>query len=82
MQIYNVTKQISKIHPIKSILICGGLDRDNQIEKLNEDYDLIIGTVGRVCDMIQNEKIDLSKIDYCILDEADKMLDISFYNLK
>lgn len=69
---------MSKIYPIKSILICGGKDREKQIEELESEYDIIIGTVGRICDMIQEEKIKMNEINYCILDEADKMLDISF----
>lgn len=78
-QIFNVMKQISKIYPLKSILICGGKDREKQIEDLDGDYDIIIGTVGRICEMIQIEKIKMNEINYCILDEADKMLDISFF---
>jgi ATP-dependent RNA helicase DeaD len=61
------------IHPFY-----GGAPIDSQITKLRKGVDIVVGTPGRVQDLINRTALDLSKIQYLILDEADEMLNMGF----
>jgi ATP-dependent RNA helicase DDX21 len=64
--------------PFKTVLIYGGVSMDDQIDKLRAGCDIIVGTPGRVIDMIERGHLKVDKINTIILDEADKMLDMGF----
>lgn len=57
----------------------GGVGYENQIAKLEKGVDIIIGTPGRVIDLKESKKMDLSKVAYLAIDEADRMFDMGFY---
>lgn len=59
--------------------VYGGQSYDLQKRKLNKGCDVLVGTPGRVIDHLQNGVIDFSKVRYFILDEADEMLNMGFY---
>ena len=61
-----------------TVLIYGGVSMDDQIMKLKNGCDIIVGTPGRVIDMIERGHLKIDKIQSLILDEADKMLDMGF----
>ena len=61
-----------------TVLIYGGVSMDDQINKLKNGCDIIVGTPGRVIDMIERGHLKIDKIQTLILDEADKMLDMGF----
>lgn len=64
---------------IRSIVLVGGASRSNQIYDLSyRDHDIYIATPGRLLDLAETNTIDLSKIKYLVLDEADRMLDMGF----
>lgn len=68
------TKNLS----FKTVLIYGGVSIDDQTEKLKQGCDIIVGTPGRIIDMIERGHLKVDKINTIILDEADKMLDMGF----
>lgn len=63
---------------LKVIPIYGGQSIMKQAQDLQRGVDIIVGTPGRVIDHLTNGRMNLSKIDYLILDEADEMLNIGF----
>ncbi|MBN2598545.1 DEAD/DEAH box helicase [Labilibaculum sp.] len=58
--------------------VYGGASIDDQIRKLRRGAHVIVATPGRLLDMIRRKAVDLSKIEYLILDEADEMLNMGF----
>ena len=64
--------------PFKSAVIFGGVKINPQISTLRKGVDILIATPGRLLDHVSQKTIDLSKVEYLILDEADRMLDMGF----
>jgi ATP-dependent RNA helicase DeaD len=58
--------------------IYGGASYDSQIRALNRGVQIVVGTPGRVMDLIRREKLNLSKLKTLVLDEADEMLNMGF----
>ncbi len=69
-----------KFLPFKSMVIFGGVKINPQIVALRKGVDIVIATPGRLLDHVSQKTIDLSKVDFLILDEADRMLDMGFIN--
>lgn len=63
---------------IKSVAIYGGKSIRWQINRLREGADIVVGTPGRVIDHLQRATLQVDKIEFVVLDEADRMLDIGF----
>ncbi len=61
-----------------SAVVVGGVPADRQIRELKRRPHFIIGTPGRLKDMITRRHIDLQNINTLVLDEADRMLDMGF----
>jgi len=66
--------------PFKSTVIFGGVKINPQIAALRRGMDIVIATPGRLLDHVSQGTIDLSHINFFILDEADRMLDMGFIN--
>lgn len=69
--------------PVSSLAIYGGTDGaefSRQQRGLKMGADVVIATPGRLLDHIQMGYVDLSRVTYFILDEADRMLDMGFYD--
>jgi len=56
------------------LAIYGGQSYSWQISRLNKGVDIVVGTPGRMLDLIQKGAIDLSRVEYAVLDEANEML--------
>ncbi len=63
-----------------STLIVGGTNMDRQIRQLARRPQVVIGTPGRVMDLIKRRKLILDNVNTVVLDEADRMLDMGFVN--
>ena len=63
---------------IKTLTVYGGASITNQIRELRRGIDIVVGTPGRVLDLIERKELDLKGIEYFILDEADEMLNMGF----
>ncbi|THJ33236.1 ATP-dependent RNA helicase DbpA [Lampropedia aestuarii] len=64
---------------IKVVTVYGGVPARNQIASLENGAHIIVGTPGRVMDLMERGAIDLSALNTFVLDEADRMLDMGFY---
>ena len=58
--------------------IYGGKSIDNQLRSLKKGIDIVVGTPGRILDHLKRKSLNLKKIEYFILDEADEMLNMGF----
>ena len=58
--------------------IYGGAGFENQIRMIKKGVQIIVATPGRLLDLLNRSVIDLSNVDYCVLDEADEMLTMGF----
>ena len=61
------------------VAIYGGASIQDQARNIKKGAQVIVATPGRMKDMISRRMIDISKIEYCVLDEADEMLNMGFY---
>ncbi|MCK9472970.1 DEAD/DEAH box helicase [Sulfurimonas sp.] len=64
----------------KSAIIFGGVKINPQLTKLKKGVDIVIATPGRLLDHVSQKSIDLRDVEFLILDEADRMLDMGFIN--
>ena len=62
----------------RSITVYGGASIGNQLHELKNGAEIVVGTPGRVQDHLERGSLDISKIKYFILDEADEMLNMGF----
>ena len=80
LQITNELKLYSKYDEgLNVVAVYGGASITDQANKINRGAQIIVATPGRMKDMIKRRIIDISNIDYCVLDEADEMLNMGFY---
>jgi ATP-dependent RNA helicase DeaD len=63
---------------IGNALLIGGESMQKQLRKLNNRARIIVGTPGRINDHLQRKSLNLSKVNYLVLDETDRMLDMGF----
>ena len=80
LQITNEMQLYSKyVKGLNTVAIYGGASITDQARQIKRGAQIVVATPGRMKDMIGRGIIDISKIDYCILDEADEMLNMGFY---
>ncbi|RYC52954.1 DEAD/DEAH box helicase [Flagellimonas olearia] len=80
LQITNELKLYSKyIKGLNTVAIYGGASITEQAKQIKRGAQIVVATPGRMKDMIGRGMVDISKIDYCVLDEADEMLNMGFY---
>jgi len=65
-------------HGVRTALLYGGVGYATQNNALKQGVDVVIGTPGRILDMIGRKMLSLSRVEYLVLDEADEMLDAGF----
>ncbi len=68
----------SKYLPFTSAVVFGGVGINPQKAKLKKGVDILIATPGRLLDLVGQKSLDLSKVEFLVLDEADRMLDMGF----
>jgi ATP-dependent RNA helicase DeaD len=80
MQITNELKQYSKYYQnLNTVAVYGGASITDQARQIKKGAQIIVATPGRMKDMIQRNIIDIKNISICILDEADEMLNMGFF---
>ena len=65
--------------PYKTLVIFGGVGQQPQTKELDKGIDILVATPGRLLDLIGQRYIDLSRVEYFVLDEADRMLDMGMF---
>ncbi|MAV87275.1 MAG: DEAD/DEAH box helicase [Rhodospirillaceae bacterium] len=78
IQIGDSIKIYGKFLSIITTTIYGGISQLKQIAALNRGVDIVVSTPGRLLDLINQNKISLKGIEFYVLDEADRMLDMGF----
>ncbi|MCX7026308.1 MAG: DEAD/DEAH box helicase, partial [Spirochaetes bacterium] len=76
-----VTEEISSLrYGPRPRLAClyGGASIGEQLRRLSQGVDIVVGTPGRILDHLGRGSLDLTQLEYFILDEADEMLDMGF----
>jgi len=76
--IENIIKLSNKKEVWSSRLLVGGLDRDRMKKQLKNTPDIIIGTPGRILDMVKDNAVSIYTAKSFVIDEADLMLDMGF----
>ncbi len=79
-QVHESVKTYGKYMPYKSTVIFGGVGINPQIGNFRRGVDIVVATPGRLLDHIGRKTVDLSKVEFLVLDEADRMLDMGFIN--
>ena len=80
MQIDETFQSMNSFVNLKSTVIFGGVRQGSQVTKIERGIDVLIATPGRLSDLYKQGLLDLSHIEYFVLDEADRMLDMGFIN--
>ena len=61
-----------------SVLVCGGLSENNQLDQLDRGPRLVVATPGRLEDFLRRREVNLGAVEMLVLDEVDRMLDMGF----
>ncbi len=77
-QVHESVKDYGKYLPYKSTVVFGGVGINPQIGNFRRGVDIVVATPGRLLDHIGRKTVDLSKVEFLVLDEADRMLDMGF----
>tara|TARA_R110002072_G_scaffold298981_1_gene473752 strand:- start:4723 stop:5979 length:1257 start_codon:yes stop_codon:yes gene_type:complete len=77
-QIAESVKDYGKGLGLRHVLIFGGVGQNPQVQKLKEGVDILVATPGRLLDLMDQGHIRLDKVEFFVLDEADRMLDMGF----
>ena len=64
--------------PLRHAVIFGGVGQGPQVRALQQGIDVLVATPGRLIDLLQQRLVNLGEIDFFVLDEADRMLDMGF----
>lgn len=80
-QICEEIEKLSKFEPVRTLAVYGGVPISGQLRELRRGKpQVIVGTPGRLLDVMGRGAFDLEKCRYVILDEADEMLDMGFFD--
>lgn len=80
LQISESFTSYSKNLELSHTTVFGGVSQHLQVKDLNKGVDILIATPGRLLDLMQQGFINLNSIEFFVLDEADRMLDMGFIN--
>lgn len=78
VQVAEHIQSFAKYTGIKHLAIYGGVGQGPQVNKLKRGVDLLVATPGRLFDLLDQGHVDLKSVDFFVLDEADRMLDMGF----
>ncbi len=80
LQIHENIMSYCKYTNIRSLAMFGGVKESFQKQKLNQGIDILIATPGRLIDFLNQKALNLKDVNYFVIDEADKMLEMGFIN--
>jgi ATP-dependent RNA helicase RhlE len=78
-QIAEVTRTAARSTHHREVVIFGGVGQKPQVDKLRRGVDIVIACPGRLLDLHNQGRVDLSRVETVVLDEADRMLDMGFW---
>jgi len=77
-QVATAINTFSPDHALKVLTVYGGQSIDRQIQSLKRGVQVIVGTPGRIIDLLNRKVLRLNAVQYVVLDEADEMLSMGF----
>jgi len=80
LQIGENVKDYTRFLKLRHTIIFGGVPQGQQVNSLRSGTDILIATPGRLIDLLNQGHVNLSGIEFFVLDEADRMLDCGFLN--
>ncbi|RXW33257.1 RNA helicase [Propioniciclava flava] len=78
LQITEDLKDASTVRQARILTVYGGVGYEPQLDALTAGVDVVVGTPGRLLDLVNRRALDLSHVKVLVLDEADEMLDLGF----
>ncbi|GAA1484575.1 DEAD/DEAH box helicase [Brachybacterium fresconis] len=78
VQVATDLQAASAKRPVRILTVYGGRAYEPQIEALEKGVEVVVGTPGRLIDLMRQKYLDLSQVRTAVLDEADEMLDLGF----
>ncbi len=78
MQVLEAYGKISPQAKSDSVLVCGGLSENVQLDHLGRGPRLVVATPGRLEDFLRRRQVNLNSVEMLVLDEVDRMLDMGF----
>ncbi|MDY6840800.1 MAG: DEAD/DEAH box helicase [Pseudomonadota bacterium] len=77
-QVHDSVNLYSKYVPTKAAVVFGGVKINPQMMKLRKGVDVLVATPGRLMDLYQQNAVRFNEVEFLVLDEADRMLDMGF----
>ncbi|ARF13753.1 DEAD/DEAH box helicase [Sporosarcina ureae] len=74
MQIVNVIRELVEGTPVTVTQLIGGANMQRQVEKLKKKPTIVVGTPGRLNELVREKKLKMYDIQYLVIDEADQLL--------
>ena len=78
LQVGDSIKAYGRRVSIRCSVVYGGVNIDPQIDRLKRGIDILVATPGRLLDLAGHRDVNLSRIEFLVFDEADRMLDLGF----
>ncbi|PLT31008.1 DEAD/DEAH box helicase [Peribacillus deserti] len=78
LEAMKIAEHFPEEHPVTVKLFMGGTDKQRTIEKLKKQPHIVIGTPGRIKDLVNENALNVFSADTLVVDEADLMLDMGF----
>src|SRR6056300_1438960 len=77
-QVAKMCEELAAFTQIKVQSVCGGENWSNQTARLRKNPEILVGTPGRLKEHLERNTLDFDDLEYLVLDEADRMLDMGF----
>lgn len=78
LQIEDSLRRLANQQTLQIVAVLGGVSRFTQVQRMRGGADIVIGTPGRICDLLATGELKLNLVRQFVLDEADRMLDLGF----
>lgn len=78
LQVTDASRRLAGEMPVRILTVYGGQSYHLQTRPLQRGVDVVVGTPGRLLDLIRQKALNLSQVRYLVLDEADEMLEMGF----
>ncbi len=80
-QVTQEIRRLARARPnVKVVTLCGGVALRGQVQSLEYGADIVVGTPGRILDHLERGSLSLAGVNTLVLDEADRMLDMGFFD--